>query len=78
MGIIVLLLWLLHLHLHLLSSSGVAARPLKVVCEFETRNSIVGIAGMKHSGPSPGGKGHHRPRILAQLKDSGPSPGVGH
>ncbi|KAF7840769.1 hypothetical protein G2W53_003067 [Senna tora] len=56
----------------------VAFMPLKVLVKLERRDyASIAIAGMKHSGPSPGGKGH-RPRFLAQPQDSGPSPGVGH
>ncbi|KAJ1381645.1 hypothetical protein SESBI_44994 [Sesbania bispinosa] len=70
-ALLLLLLLCINLHLH---GIAVAARPLEVKV-----NSIMWT--MKHSGPSPGGKGHKSSsdaRILLQLNDSGPSPGIGH
>ncbi|KAJ1388373.1 Pseudouridine synthase, RsuA/RluB/C/D/E/F [Sesbania bispinosa] len=63
-GALLLLFLCINLHLH---GIAVAARPLEVKV-----NSILWT--MKHSGPSPGGKGHKSSsdaRILLQLNDSG-------
>lgn len=68
------------IHLHLLS--GNAARPLEVTNPSSIPRTALWT--MKHSGPSPGGKGHKSiprtedARFLRKLQDSGPSPGIGH
>ncbi|TKY71261.1 hypothetical protein E2542_SST07558 [Spatholobus suberectus] len=59
------------------------SRPLKAVVTNSNSIARTCLRTMKHSGPSPGGKGHKSTeeedaRILVQLSESGPSPGIGH